>query len=170
MEMEQLRRENEVLRNELQVHQAMLNKAQDTRELIHKVFNPSLNCIPQAALIRSCCLNDRQSQHTRPTMRRSTYMRLWLMCSPVLRLLMPAKQQPRHLPWRRRRRQRPMSCSSSGRWSTSQSSSGSGSLIFVQSNQSSRVRLSGGGWQRASAPEQRTELGRTQSAPSVPLR
>ena len=34
MEMEHLKRENEVLRNELQVHKAMLNQAQDTRELV----------------------------------------------------------------------------------------------------------------------------------------
>ena len=38
MEMEHLKRENEVLRNELQVHKAMLNQAQDTRELVHKVL------------------------------------------------------------------------------------------------------------------------------------
>ena len=44
MEMEHLKRENEVLRNELQVHKAMLNQAQDTRELVHKVSSHPLSC------------------------------------------------------------------------------------------------------------------------------
>ena len=63
VEMEHLKRENEVLRNELQVHKAMLNQAQDTRELVHKVFSPSLSCKHQTIPTRNGCLDNRQIQH-----------------------------------------------------------------------------------------------------------
>ena len=65
MEMEHLKRENEVLRNELQVHKAMLNQAQDTRELVHKVSSHPLSCISQALSIGNGCLDNRQIQHRR---------------------------------------------------------------------------------------------------------
>lgn len=38
--MEHLKRENTDLRNEVEVHKAMLNQAQDHRQLLQKVHHP----------------------------------------------------------------------------------------------------------------------------------